>query len=163
MTDTKLKSLSEVALNICVGFLINFCINSLTFPYFGIPFDLHVYLLIGGLYTITSLIIQYPVRRAFARISNHQSIKGSIYETILNYVLSWIFTFITGLLVLPIFGMTSTVSITIINTLGSITTMIRRFLFRRLFNHFGEKENLYTLTLRLCKHLNTKFASCKRF
>lgn len=156
MNDTRLKSLSEVALNIGVGFAINFMINALTFPHFGIPFDVWVYLQIGGFYTITSLIIQYPIRRLFNRYWANQPVSGSAAETALNFGVGWIMCYGTGLIILPHYGMTHVVDITIINTIGSITTMIRRFLFRRMFNHFGPKENLYTLVQRLINHGNTK-------
>lgn len=149
MNDSHLKSLSEALLNIAVGFWINFLINAITFPHFGIPFNVWVYLQIGGFYTVTSLIVQYGIRRLFDKFSAIQSIKGSLAETIMNFGVGWIFCYITGLLVLPYYGMTSAISVTIVNTIGSITTMIRRFLFRRLFNRFGKNENLYTLALRL--------------
>lgn len=156
MNDTKLKSLSEVALNIGVGFWINFCINAMIFPMFGIPFDTGVYMQIGGFYTITSLIIQYPIRRLFNRYWKKQPVSGSLAETALNFGVGWILCWVTGLLVLPMYGMKSSLDVTVVNTIGSITTMIRRFLFRRLFNMFGEKENLYTLTLRLHRRLVKK-------
>lgn len=152
MSDTRLKSLSEALLNIGVGFWINFMINALTFPHFGIPFNFWVYMQIGGFYTVTSLVVQYGIRRLFDRFEVIQSIKGSLMETIMNFGVGWVFCYITGLLVLPHYGMTSTISVTVVNTIGSITTMIRRFLFRRLFNRFGKDENLYTLALRVYKY-----------
>ena len=152
MNDTKLKSLSECLLNIAVGFWINFAINTTIFPQFGIPFDWGVYLQIGGFYTITSLIIQYPFRRFFNRIWKKQPVSGSLAETAVNFGVGWIFCYATGLIILPHYGMESTLDVTIVNTIGSITTMARRFMFRRVFNHFGPKENLYTLTLRLVQH-----------
>lgn len=149
MNDTRLKSLSEVALNIIVGFCINFCINCLVFPFFGIPFDLLVYLQIGGFYTITSIIVSYPLRRLFDRFYISQSIKGSALESVINTAVSWLACFATGVLVLPHYGVHSTVDVGIINTIGTITTTLRRFFFRRLFERFGKNENLYTLTVRL--------------
>lgn len=161
MSDTKLKSISEVALNIGVGFWINFCINATLFPHFGIPFDVIVYMQIGGFYTITSLIIQYPVRRLFNRFQAIQSIKGSMLETVINFVVGWGLCYVTGLIILPMYGMKSTLDVTIVNTVGSITTLIRRFLFRRMFEHFGENENLYTLAQRLINHgKHTKTCHC---
>lgn len=153
--DTKLKSMSEALLNIGVGFWINFALNAMIFPHFGIPFNLWVYMQIGGFYTITSLVIQYPIRRLFNHIAEKQSIKGTFAETALNTGGSWVLCWITGLIVLPHYGMQSTLDVTIVNTIGTITTAIRRFLFRRVFNHYGPKENLYTLAQRFvkwCKH-----------
>lgn len=146
--DSRLKSLSEVGLNIVIGFGINFTINSLLFPHFGIPFDWGVYLSIGGLYTVSSIICLYSLRRFFNRLWEKQNIKGSMLETTFNTIIGFIFTYVAGLLILPYFGMTAVTSITFITLVGLVATMIRRFLFRRMFNHFGPNENLYTLLVR---------------
>lgn len=161
MSDSRLKSLSEISLSMVVGFAINFMINALLFPSFGIPFDPVVYLEIGGFYTITSLIIQYPVRRLFNKYWKNQPHSGSLAEVAVTFVTGWILCYITGLMVLPLYGMKSTLDVTIVNTIGSITTMIRRYLFRRMFQHYGERENLYTLAIRLRNYVKKKVESTK--
>jgi hypothetical protein len=83
--DTRLKSFSEVSLNILIGFTINLIGNAIILPFYGLPFNLLVFLEIGFWYTLISVARQY--------------------------------------------------------------------LFRRLFEHFGPKENLYTLTVRFIKWL----------
>src|SRR2546427_2523374 len=106
MNDTKLKSLSEIGLNIGIGFWINFAINSVLFPNFGIPWNFIDYMQIGGFYTISSVAFMYIFRRLFNFLDKNrkQSMKGSMFETLLNTGIGFIFTYTTGLLILPHYG-----------------------------------------------------------
>ena len=153
MNDSKLKSLSEALLNIALGFWINFAINSEVFPFFGIPWNFWVYMAIGGFYTISSLSFMYGFRRWFEDHMKKQNRKGSLLESGISTGVGFLFTYVTGLLMLPYFGMHAITAVTFVTVLSLGTTWVRRYLFRRLFSHFGPNENLYTLVLRLYKKI----------
>lgn len=155
MKDTQKKSLSETFLNIALGFPINFGINVLVFPHFGIPVDYLNYVIIGIIYTPGAILQVYPIRRIMLMIwKQKQPVKGSIAETATSLSFGYLVNFISGVIVLPLFGMPPIISsFGIISAINTSTTGIRRFLLRRLFNHYGARENLSSLTLRFIKWL----------
>lgn len=65
MKDSKIKSFTEAAFNIVVGFTINFVANMFILPMFGMPFSLSAFTMIGILYTFISLARSYFLRRLF--------------------------------------------------------------------------------------------------
>lgn len=65
MKDSRIKSLTEAAFNIIVGFIINFIANIVFLPMIGTPFSLVNFGLVGIAYTCISLIRSYALRRLF--------------------------------------------------------------------------------------------------
>lgn len=63
--QTKLGSFAEAWANIAVGFTINYIANLLIFPLFGFHISLTANLLMGAIYTATSLVRSYVLRRWF--------------------------------------------------------------------------------------------------
>lgn len=63
--QTRLMSLVEAGANIAVGYLVAVLTQMLVFPLFGLHATLGENLLIGGLFTIASLIRGYVLRRLF--------------------------------------------------------------------------------------------------
>lgn len=137
MNDSKLKSISETIINIGVGFAINFGLNSIIFPFYGLLFNPLSYAEIGGLYTAPSLGRQYGLRRLFNKYWKNQPKKGSMLEVITNGIINYGINFVTGVFVLPIFGIHSTIDIGVISVISTGFTMLRQYLFRRAFNSKG--------------------------
>ena len=75
MKDSKFKSLFESWCNIIIGFTINFIGNMIILPFFGMPFSLKSFGMIGILYTGVSLLRSYFIRRVFV---------NGFYETIIG-------------------------------------------------------------------------------
>jgi hypothetical protein len=65
LMQTRLMSLVEAGANIAVGYLVAVLTQMLVFPLFGLHTTLGENLLIGGLFTIASLIRGYVLRRLF--------------------------------------------------------------------------------------------------
>ena len=65
MTQTKLGSLYEALINIVIGFTINYTANLLIFPLFGFHISHSANFLMGGIYTVISLVRSYVIRRWF--------------------------------------------------------------------------------------------------
>lgn len=63
--QSKKHSLLESLLNIAIGYGIAISVQILVFPWFGIQVPLHDNLMIGGIFTIVSLIRSYVLRRCF--------------------------------------------------------------------------------------------------
>ena len=66
MSQTRLGSITEAWANIGVGFGVNFSANLIVLPLFG--FDALTWrtnVLIGGVYTVISLVRSYVLRRWF--------------------------------------------------------------------------------------------------
>lgn len=83
--DTRLKSVSEVTLNIGVGFTINYIANAIILPAFGLPFNFIIFLEIGFWYTLISVARQYLFRRLF----EHFGPKENLYTLSFRFY-SWI-------------------------------------------------------------------------
>ena len=137
MNDTKTKSISETIINIFVGFGINFGLNSLVFPFYGLSFNVISYMEIGALYTAPSLGRQFGLRRLFNKYWRKQPKKGSILEVVLNGGVNYAINFIAGLIFLPLFGIHSSLDIGVISIISTVFTMFRQYLFRRVFNSRG--------------------------
>ena len=65
MTQTRIGSLIEAAVNIVIGFSINFGANLVVLPVFGFAVTAHQAFDIGLLFTVISLARQYVIRRWF--------------------------------------------------------------------------------------------------
>lgn len=63
--QTKKHSLIEAILNILIGYGIAVASQTVIFPVFGIEIPVSSHLLIGGFFTIVSLIRSYSLRRLF--------------------------------------------------------------------------------------------------
>lgn len=63
--QSRKHSLLEAALNIAIGFSINYFANLLIFPMFGFHISLIANLWLGVIYTAISLIRGYFIRRYF--------------------------------------------------------------------------------------------------
>lgn len=61
-------SLIESWANIGVGFAVNYTANLLIFPLFGMHISLSDNLVLGGIYTVISLVRSYSLRRGFNAI-----------------------------------------------------------------------------------------------
>jgi hypothetical protein len=67
MRQTRLGSLIEVSINICIGFWINFVANLVILPMFGLHVTISDNFLIGFIYTFISVARSYVVRRWFEK------------------------------------------------------------------------------------------------
>ena len=65
MNQTRIGSLIEAAVNILIGFAINFTANLIILPLFGFDVTISDNFKIGLLFTIVSVARQYVVRRWF--------------------------------------------------------------------------------------------------
>ena len=71
MTQSRLESLIESGVNICIGYCVALASQLLLFPLFGIHISLSTNLWIGFWFTLISLIRSYALRRWFnARLHN---------------------------------------------------------------------------------------------
>ena len=67
MTQTRIGSLVEAAVNIVIGYCINFVMNLVILNgVFGLGVSIVQNLWIGLLFTVVSLVRQYVIRRWFA-------------------------------------------------------------------------------------------------
>lgn len=73
MTDSRLKSITETAINIVIGYTINYTANAFILPHYGIPFNFWVYHEIGIIYTFVSIARQYGFRRLFERFGENEN------------------------------------------------------------------------------------------
>lgn len=69
MTQSRRASLLESAANIAVGYGVAVAAQVVIFPLFGMDVPLGDNLLIGGLFTIVSLVRSYCLRRLFNKLS----------------------------------------------------------------------------------------------
>lgn len=65
MNQTRLGSLIEAAINVVVGFSINFAANFVVLPLFGWHVTVADNLILGGIYTAISVARSYVIRRWF--------------------------------------------------------------------------------------------------
>jgi hypothetical protein len=66
MTQSRRMSLIEAASNVMVGYALAVATQILVFPRFGLHPSLGENLTIGALFTVTSLVRSYALRRLFA-------------------------------------------------------------------------------------------------
>lgn len=69
MTQSRRASLLESAANIAIGYGVAVAAQVVIFPMFGINIPMSDNLLIGGLFTIVSLVRSYCLRRVFNKLS----------------------------------------------------------------------------------------------
>ena len=69
MTQSRRASLLESAANIAIGYGVAVAAQVVIFPLFGMDVPLGDNLLIGGLFTVVSLIRSYALRRIFNKLS----------------------------------------------------------------------------------------------
>lgn len=75
--DSKLKSLSEVTVNILVGYSINYTANVFILPPYADRIghtDLLAFAEIGLWFTLVSLVRQYGFRRLFERFGKNENL-----------------------------------------------------------------------------------------
>lgn len=79
----------------------------------------------------------------------------SISENAVNIVVGFPISYIGNILILPHYDFAADPYWTSfqIGIWFTIISFVRQYLFRRLFNHFGANENLYTLSLRLWRRI----------
>lgn len=89
----------------------------------------------------------------------------SLTENFTNLAVGFPINYVANLVILPHYasGFTdlshSAISAAEIGVWFTIVSVVRSYGLRRLFERFGEKENFYTLIIRLGKHIKTKFYS----
>lgn len=69
MTQSRRASLLESAANIVIGYGVAVSAQVVIFPLFGMDVPLGDNLMIGGLFTIVSLVRSYCLRRLFNKLS----------------------------------------------------------------------------------------------
>jgi len=69
LTQSRRASLIESAANIAVGYGVAVAAQVVIFPLFGINVPLGDNLMIGGLFTVVSLVRSYCLRRLFNKLS----------------------------------------------------------------------------------------------
>lgn len=65
MNQTRLGSLIEAIINVCIGFAINFTANMFIFPLFGFHITAGANFVLGLIYTVISVVRSYAIRRWF--------------------------------------------------------------------------------------------------
>ncbi|HEY0062483.1 MAG TPA: hypothetical protein VGC21_10200 [Telluria sp.] len=65
MNQTRLGSLIEACINVCIGFGINYTANMFIFPLFGFHISPGANFVLGLIYTVISVIRSYCIRRWF--------------------------------------------------------------------------------------------------
>jgi hypothetical protein len=68
MAQTRLGSAVEAVANVAIGYFVAIGAQLLIFPFFGVNLPLHENLLIGGIFTVVSLVRSYLLRRLFRRL-----------------------------------------------------------------------------------------------
>ena len=71
--QSRLMSLVEVASNIAVGYCVAILTQIIVFPLFGLRASLGENLLIGGVFTVVSLVRSYALRRLFNAMNGRTS------------------------------------------------------------------------------------------
>lgn len=65
MTQTRLGSLIEAIVNVLIGYWISVTAQHFIFPLFGYHVSLQHNLIIGGVFTVISIVRSYGLRRFF--------------------------------------------------------------------------------------------------
>jgi hypothetical protein len=71
MTQTRLQSLVESVINVGLGFIVSLIVQLITFPMFGIHLSIGGNLAVISIFTATSVIRSYVVRRYFNARLHH--------------------------------------------------------------------------------------------
>jgi len=69
LTQSRRASLLESAANIAIGYGVAVAAQAVIFPLFGMDVPLGDNLLLGGLFTVVSLVRSYALRRLFNKLS----------------------------------------------------------------------------------------------
>jgi hypothetical protein len=81
----------------------------------------------------------------------------SLTENLTNIVVGFPISYFSNFLILPYYAkgiaVSDPLSLFMIGVWYTIFSVVRQYLFRRLFNKFGERENFYTLSVRLYKKI----------
>lgn len=75
MSQSKLSSLAETCISIAIGFIISMIVTAVVFPLYGYPVSGAQNFQITCIFTVTSLVRGYFVRRWFNRLSGRQVTK----------------------------------------------------------------------------------------
>ena len=70
--QTRIQSMLEPWANVAIGYVVALLSQLAIFPLFGIHAPFTDNLLIGGYFTIISLVRSYTVRRLFNRMHRHE-------------------------------------------------------------------------------------------
>lgn len=73
--QSRRMSFVETITNVIVGYGIALATQSLVFPWFGFHPAIEANLLIGGVFTVTSLARGYFIRRVFEMLRVHRTIE----------------------------------------------------------------------------------------
>lgn len=65
MTQSKISSLTESAVNTSMAMVINFILGLLIYPIIGIPLKVHQNIILVLIFTGTSIVRNYIIRRWF--------------------------------------------------------------------------------------------------
>lgn len=71
MSQSRTHSLAESLLNVTIGYGISIAAQVVIFPLYGVRLPLHDNLMIGGLFTIVSIVRSYTLRRIFNHWHKH--------------------------------------------------------------------------------------------
>lgn len=83
----------------------------------------------------------------------------SLTENLTNIIIGFPINYIANIIVLPVYFNAMTdifLDSFYIGVIFTVISVVRSYALRRLFEKFGEKENFYTLTIRLGKYLNSR-------
>ncbi len=70
MAQSRWKSLAESVANVAVGYGVAVVTQVVVFPRFGLEADLFDNLVIGGIFTVVSLVRSYTLRRVFEALGS---------------------------------------------------------------------------------------------
>lgn len=134
--QTRIGSAVESISNVLVGYGIAVAVQAMVFPWFGLHASTSDHLALGGIFTITSLIRSYALRRAFNRLApEQQGRSASAVEAALNMLAGYSTTVLTQVLAFPLFGLSASPADHLgIATIFTLISLVRSYTLRRLFN-----------------------------
>jgi len=84
----------------------------------------------------------------------------SLSEAGINLMVGFSINYVANIFILPPFASRiGHVDLLVFAEIGfwfTLVSLVRQYVFRRLFERFGEKENLYTLTIRLVNRIKSR-------
>lgn len=87
----------------------------------------------------------------------------SLTENFTNIMIGFPISFFSNFLILPHYAkgiaVSDPMSLFMIGVWYTIFSVCRQYAFRRLFERFGERENFYTLTVRLVKKIKLRVSN----
>ncbi|MFA7127585.1 MAG: hypothetical protein WC136_00275 [Sphaerochaeta sp.] len=154
MKQSKLESLIEQVVNILSGLLIAaFIIQPLVFPLYDITTNYFENVTIAIIFTIVSIIRGYLWRRYFNTKHDFQTKLQSFYEQLLNIGSGML---LSALIVQPLVFPLYNISTTILDNLGisllfTLASLIRSYIWRRLFN-----RGIHNIIHNIVNHIKRK-------